>query len=477
MKLNPFNPTHQPPVMPPIEIIRLGLQDKLQRMYYEHPFTEVLHREGLWSAQEWLRDNMPVEVLVPYQVPKRQWIMSNSYHEEVKNEAYSSDHDVKLMSYNILCDRYATQQQHWYTPSWALQWQYRRERILKEIMECGADVVCLQEVDWGQYEQWFYPKMCEGTNEPPAIATEFQDYQSSAFSSKSGSPDRIYYQGTFYPKSRYRTMSDKNRKGGGVDGCAIFWNREKFKRVYQPLVVEFNQLGLSRSDFDKNDTLFERFCSKDNIALGIVLEFLNSSRRFLVTNVHIHWDPIQTDVKLVQTVLLMEEIQKFLTKYSDDTHDKRTLPTMICGDFNSLPNSLVYQYLSEAGGVKDIGKHIDLQACFNSDSIQGSSDSLNMDSTSERTQGSVSVLQRSVSNSSSPLPPSEKGLPPPQLSRSSNLNTELKRWSSWKESGYGEIAKSDTLKHLFSGSLTSAYSSIDGIPLEVILLLYVINYC
>jgi hypothetical protein len=46
MKLNPFNPMHQPPMAPPMEIIRLGLQDTFQRMKYEQPFSEILYREG-----------------------------------------------------------------------------------------------------------------------------------------------------------------------------------------------------------------------------------------------------------------------------------------------------------------------------------------------------------------------------------------------------------------------------------------------
>lgn len=51
---------------------------------------------------------------------------------------------IKVMSYNILSDKYATPQQYGYTPSWALDWGYRRSRILSEIIDHNPDIICLQ---------------------------------------------------------------------------------------------------------------------------------------------------------------------------------------------------------------------------------------------------------------------------------------------------------------------------------------------
>ena len=49
-----------------------------------------------------------------------------------------------VMSYNILCDKYATRAMYGYCPSWALSWEYRRQAILKEIIDSMADIVSLQ---------------------------------------------------------------------------------------------------------------------------------------------------------------------------------------------------------------------------------------------------------------------------------------------------------------------------------------------
>ena len=49
-----------------------------------------------------------------------------------------------VMCYNTLCDKYATPGTYGYTPSWALNWDYRKELILRELLDYRADVICLQ---------------------------------------------------------------------------------------------------------------------------------------------------------------------------------------------------------------------------------------------------------------------------------------------------------------------------------------------
>ena len=56
---------------------------------------------------------------------------------------YSAD-NFSVMSYNVLCDKYCTRQMYGYCPSWALNWDYRKTAILKEILHYGADIVSLQ---------------------------------------------------------------------------------------------------------------------------------------------------------------------------------------------------------------------------------------------------------------------------------------------------------------------------------------------
>ena len=100
------------------------------------------------------------------------------------------------MSYNVLCDKYATSTMYNYCPSWALNWHYRQERILNEIYNNPADIICLQEVEWEQYCVLFNPYLQQNG-----------------------------YTGIYSPKSRAKTMVESERKY--VDGCAIFFKNSK----------------------------------------------------------------------------------------------------------------------------------------------------------------------------------------------------------------------------------------------------------
>jgi CCR4-NOT transcription complex subunit 6 len=101
-----------------------------------------------------------------------------------------------ILCYNILCERAATAKLYGYTPTWALQWDYRKTRILGEVTDHMADIICLQEVDIGQYEDYFSRHLND-----------------------------LGYEGVHWAKSRYKTMNDHDRRQ--VDGCATFFKKDK----------------------------------------------------------------------------------------------------------------------------------------------------------------------------------------------------------------------------------------------------------
>jgi mRNA deadenylase 3'-5' endonuclease subunit Ccr4 len=49
-----------------------------------------------------------------------------------------------ILCYNVLCDKYATTNLYSYCPQWALNWEYRKQSIIKEICHYDADVITLQ---------------------------------------------------------------------------------------------------------------------------------------------------------------------------------------------------------------------------------------------------------------------------------------------------------------------------------------------
>ncbi|CAH1106100.1 unnamed protein product, partial [Psylliodes chrysocephalus] len=248
-----------------------------------------------------------------------------------------------VMCYNVLCDKYATRQMYSYCPSWALNWDYRKKGILEEIKHYGADIINLQEVEMEQFYNYFLPELkMDG------------------------------YNGIYSPKSRAKHMAESERKY--VDGCAIFYRVSKFTLVKEHL-VEFNQLAMASADGLEH--MLNRVMPKDNIGLAALLQTTEAAwdnapqdapflqQPLLVCTAHIHWDPEFCDVKLIQTMMLSNELKTILEesvktlKAHDINTDPSNIQLVLCGDFNSLPDSGVIEFLGTGKVSQD---HKDFKA-------------------------------------------------------------------------------------------------------------------
>lgn len=67
----------------------------------------------------------------------------------------------------------------------------------------------------------------------------------------------------------------------------------------------------------------------------------------MVSTAHIHWDPEFSDVKLIQTMMLVNELKKIteetIQSYKLGTTDVNSIPLIMCGDLNSLPDSGIHK--------------------------------------------------------------------------------------------------------------------------------------
>lgn len=317
-------------VLPP----ELGTLYQLEMLGIEgNPLQEnlmsLVQHEGTPALIAFLRDSCPVSV----PPPEREWVAIDTDVPPAGED--EPDTTFAVLSYNVLCEKYATRQMYGYTPSWALVWDYRKEFILQEIMSYNADICCLQEVEMGQYEDYFAPKLQQND-----------------------------YEGLFWPKSRARTMREDERKH--VDGCATFFNTRQYRLVDKQL-IEFNQIALQRPDFKKTEDIFNRVMTKDNVAAIALLEHRATGAKLLLANAHVHWDPEFRDVKLVQAAMLMEQLETIGNRFarmptqtqpeSGVTPPKyangKQIPMIICGDFNSTPDSGVYEFLSRGDTAPD----------------------------------------------------------------------------------------------------------------------------
>lgn len=290
---------------------------------------------GTKNLVTYLRESMPE----PNPPHEREW-------HDLEGSVNTSDKDdtFKALTYNILCERYATPQLYGYVAERVLSWSYRRSLILDEIRELNADIVCLQELDKQSHDEYFR----------------------SALSVQG-------YKGYYAQKSRAETLGDNAKF---VDGCGTFWKDRKY------IALETQHLVLGRKAVERpgakaSADMLNRVWQKDTIATVALLENRWTGSRVIVVNTHFPWDPAFNDVKLIQAAVLMEELSKLSERYCkippatnkqlfrfSDSEDTEPLPEpapsleytsgpqiplIICGDFNSGTGSAVYDLLTKKG--------------------------------------------------------------------------------------------------------------------------------
>ena len=232
------------------------------------------------------------------------------------------------MTYNILAEIYATQQQYPYCDFWSLGFDYRWANLKREMQMVEGDVFCLQEVQSDHYQSHVMPF-----------------FQSIGY-------DSLYKQKT----------RDSMGPAGKVDGCALFWRSNKF-RLETQWSIEFNDLAgreLSRMGLNPRSEEGAQYLNrlkKDNVAQVVVLEALGPAPKgsksaavgalvgtgvkVCVVNTHLYSNKDFPSVKLWQAWQLVQQVEDYALS--------RNLPLVICGDFNSTPTSAVYDFLSGQG--------------------------------------------------------------------------------------------------------------------------------
>lgn len=109
-------------------------------------------------------------------------------------------------------------------------------------------------------------------------------------------------------------------------------------------------------DFSADQAALQRLVKKDNVALIVTLDVVypalvqsqsqSLSPVLIVGNTHVHWNPTFSDVKLMQSQLLLEYCEHLVHSTKVET-GLQNVPLLLCGDFNSTPQSGVYQFMTQ----------------------------------------------------------------------------------------------------------------------------------
>nr|CBN80659.1 2',5'-phosphodiesterase 12 [Dicentrarchus labrax] len=220
---------------------------------------------------------------------------------------------VRVVSYNILADIYAQTELsknvlYPYCAPYALQLDYRQNLIKKELAGYNADIVCLQEVD----------KVVFTDSLTPAL-------------------DAFGLDGVFRVKEKQH------------EGLATYYRRSKFQLLSRHDIMLSEALtsdpihSALLEKVSANSALKDKILMRSTALQVSVLEDLNKpGRKVCVANTHLYWHPKGGNVRLVQMGVALQHLSHVINEVAPGA------PLVFCGDFNSTPNSGVFQLVSEA---------------------------------------------------------------------------------------------------------------------------------
>lgn len=231
-------------------------------------------------------------------------------HAFTKNKL--SGKSFRVTSYNILANVYSTTELskevlYPYCPTYALSMNYRKLLLFKELKGYNADIICLQEVDKEVYNN-----------------------------------DFLLILSTLNYNSVYNTKNDLQ------EGLAIFYNQERFDKLSCSYSIISN--GTDLNGFNalwlqiQNKNVKETFLNKSTLIQIIALRSKENSEILIVCNTHLFFRPEAKHIRLLQAYYCLVYSQNFAREIKEKNQDCN-VSILYCGDFNSVPETGVYQLM------------------------------------------------------------------------------------------------------------------------------------
>ncbi|CDR95622.1 endonuclease/exonuclease/phosphatase family domain containing protein, putative [Babesia bigemina] len=212
---------------------------------------------------------------------------------------------LKVMSFNCLA-RSLVDNKYVNNDSEVMSWNSRKFAILDVVRDSLADVVCLQEVDEAEYENFF--------------SGEFQ---------------RLGYRSVF-----------KKKKSPKLDGVCILYQEERFE------VLSHKDIEFAVDD-----------ANYDRLQVAIVLALVDKRSKlvddeqakvkdiYIFSNTHLLFNKNRGDIKFAQLcalLLAIKDMESVCMEHLGAAACNHPKPAIImCGDFNFTPQSLLYHFLSK----------------------------------------------------------------------------------------------------------------------------------
>lgn len=205
-----------------------------------------------------------------------------------------------LVSYNILSQTLLNEHNYLYTncnPT-DLEWPRRGQRIVSELLQNRADIICLQEVESDHLYSLYRPRLA-----------------------------RHGYECVY-----------KKKTGFKIDGCAIFYKSRLFHLLTHK-GVEFNRTDLTS------------LLNRDNVGIIAVLKpkfnCNSETSQLVIANTHLVFNPRRSDIKLAQLRYFLSELEQISLERGVYHQEAHYHPTVFCGDLNSVPESEVNKLITK----------------------------------------------------------------------------------------------------------------------------------
>lgn len=242
-------------------------------------------------------------------------------------------HTFTMLTYNMLSPHYVWPQVYTYVPDEYKDWKYRHQLLEEELlMKYKADIMCLQELTWEDYVQYWKPVFGSKCN------------YGSKFVAKTP------------PKYWVKTQQE-------MDGEGIFYNMNKFEYMSSTKLFLNDIIGTFEEDelqYMKTkvvtltdgagnhvgrDTLYDILKSRNQVCLFVSLKHKETNNVFVVINTHLYWK--YDEVKLAQCMIIMRKLSHIINELligADPTLSK-DVKILFTGDLNSNRDSLVVKFL------------------------------------------------------------------------------------------------------------------------------------
>lgn len=247
-------------------------------------------------------------------INNRRWLGVTSSQDAVADD--DSVVKFRLATYNILSDNFLRDGKYSYCPSELRYMSSRHQRIIDEIRAMQPHVVCFQEVDYEHYTSRLCSSMKKLGYE--GVLLHRQD---------------DYGLATFWDTSVFQVVAQKQ--------AALHHLAETHLKASELNAVETEDI---RNAIDRPEAvLLVRLTTSHN----------NNKTDLVVANVHVTWSMLKYPaLQALQASLAVNELAQFAqSTSSSDSSSQRSVSDcalVICGDFNSPPDTLPYQLLSRA---------------------------------------------------------------------------------------------------------------------------------